>query len=188
MSLLWTGMEYKAWMRAALIKNFNCKYWFLPTRLFFILIFYPSVYRWKITIESNRRYFDVRRRKKVIPDSKPFICISWIYSVNGSLCIPFKSGSLLTKFKFYLKIHFYHVWFETLSPYCTMRNIVSLGYFLPLFHQVFWMNNYFSIGCDAKVVLNFHLHRESQPSLFTSRIINKVNTDFFPVLFSFVLL
>ena len=50
------------------------------------------------------------------------------------------------------------------------------------------MNNYFSVGCDAKVVLNFHLHRESQPSLFTSRIINKVNTDFFPVLFSFVLL
>ena len=37
------------------------------------------------------------------------------------------------------------------------------------------MNNYFSVGCDAKVVLNFHLHRESQPSLFTSRIINKVN-------------
>lgn len=36
------------------------------------------------------------------------------------------------------------------------------------------MNNYFSVGCDAKVVLNFHLHRESQPSLFTSRIINKV--------------
>ena len=30
------------------------------------------------------------------------------------------------------------------------------------------------MGCDAKVVLNFHLHRESQPSLFTSRIINKV--------------
>lgn len=39
--------------------------------------------------------------------------------------------------------------------------------------KVFWMNNYFSVGCDAKVVLNFHLHRESQPSLFTSRIINK---------------
>ena len=44
------------------------------------------------------------------------------------------------------------------------------------------MNNYFSVGCDAKVVLNFHLHRESQPSLFTSRIINKVTLK--AVLFS----
>ena len=44
------------------------------------------------------------------------------------------------------------------------------------------MNNYFSVGCDAKVVLNFHLHRESQPSLFTSRIINKVITIFLPIL------
>ena len=51
------------------------------------------------------------------------------------------------------------------------------------------MNNYFSVGCDAKVVLNFHLHRESQPSLFTSRIINKVYKyielmHFFSVCFS----
>jgi len=53
-----------------------------------------------------------------------------------------------------------------------------------MFFQVFWMNNYFSVGCDAKVVLNFHLHRESQPSLFTSRIINKVySKTFFSVCF-----
>ncbi|XP_066917337.1 diacylglycerol kinase epsilon-like [Clytia hemisphaerica] len=36
------------------------------------------------------------------------------------------------------------------------------------------MNSYVSLGCDAQVVLNFHKHREHQPSLFTSRIINKL--------------
>lgn len=36
------------------------------------------------------------------------------------------------------------------------------------------MNSYVSVGCDAQVVLNFHKHRENQPSLFTSRIINKL--------------
>ena len=49
------------------------------------------------------------------------------------------------------------------------------------------MNNYFSVGCDAKVVLNFHLHRESQPSLFTSRIINKVYSIFNWCIFSIFL-
>eukprot|EP00794_Sanderia_malayensis_P008826 gene8826-9771_t len=48
-----------------------------------------------------------------------------------------------------------------------------------LFHvrqkpKIFQMNSYLSVGCDAQVVLNFHKHRESQPSLFTSRIINKL--------------
>ena len=36
------------------------------------------------------------------------------------------------------------------------------------------MNSYLSVGCDAQVVLNFHKHRESQPSLFKNRLINKV--------------
>ena len=36
------------------------------------------------------------------------------------------------------------------------------------------MNCYFSIGCDAAVVLNFHRNREENPSLFKNRILNKV--------------
>lgn len=37
------------------------------------------------------------------------------------------------------------------------------------------MNNYFSVGPDALMALNFHTHREKTPSFFSSRIINKVN-------------
>ncbi|XP_037116249.1 diacylglycerol kinase epsilon [Syngnathus acus] len=35
------------------------------------------------------------------------------------------------------------------------------------------MNNYFSVGPDALMALNFHTHREKTPSFFSSRIINK---------------
>ena len=42
-------------------------------------------------------------------------------------------------------------------------------------HQVLSMNNYFSVGPDALMALNFHTHREKTPSFFSSRIINKVS-------------
>ena len=40
--------------------------------------------------------------------------------------------------------------------------------------QTYIVNNYASVGVDALVTLNFHRHRQSQPMLFGSRIINKV--------------
>ncbi|XP_016136698.1 diacylglycerol kinase epsilon [Sinocyclocheilus grahami] len=39
--------------------------------------------------------------------------------------------------------------------------------------KVLSMNNYFSVGPDALMALNFHAHREKTPSFFSSRIINK---------------
>ncbi|XP_067230721.1 diacylglycerol kinase epsilon isoform X1 [Chanodichthys erythropterus] len=39
--------------------------------------------------------------------------------------------------------------------------------------KVLAMNNYFSVGPDALMALNFHAHREKTPSFFSSRIINK---------------
>ncbi|KAM9769802.1 diacylglycerol kinase epsilon isoform 1-T3 [Menidia menidia] len=39
--------------------------------------------------------------------------------------------------------------------------------------KVLSMNNYFSVGPDALMALNFHAHREKTPSVFSSRIINK---------------
>ncbi|XP_029456556.1 diacylglycerol kinase epsilon [Rhinatrema bivittatum] len=39
--------------------------------------------------------------------------------------------------------------------------------------KVFSMSNYFSVGPDALMALNFHERREKTPSLFSSRIFNK---------------
>ncbi|XP_051850200.1 diacylglycerol kinase epsilon [Antechinus flavipes] len=51
--------------------------------------------------------------------------------------------------------------------------ITKRGYYNLRKPKVFTMNNYFSVGPDALMALNFHVHREKTPSLFSSRIINK---------------
>uniref|UniRef100_A0A8C5TJS1 Diacylglycerol kinase n=1 Tax=Malurus cyaneus samueli TaxID=2593467 RepID=A0A8C5TJS1_9PASS len=51
--------------------------------------------------------------------------------------------------------------------------VTNKGYYNLRKPKVFTMNNYFSIGPDALMALNFHAHRERTPSLFSSRIINK---------------
>ncbi|XP_070592106.1 diacylglycerol kinase epsilon isoform X1 [Erythrolamprus reginae] len=51
--------------------------------------------------------------------------------------------------------------------------VINKGYYNLRKLKVFSMNNYFSVGPDALMALNFHAHRKKTPSLFTSRIINK---------------
>jgi diacylglycerol kinase (ATP) len=43
--------------------------------------------------------------------------------------------------------------------------------------QIKFMNNYFSVGCDALVTLNFHRRRNSM--YFANRLINKVTSFYF---------
>ncbi|XP_053152958.1 diacylglycerol kinase epsilon isoform X2 [Hemicordylus capensis] len=51
--------------------------------------------------------------------------------------------------------------------------VTNKGYYNLRKPKLFSMNNYFSVGPDALMALNFHAHREKSPSLFSSRIINK---------------
>uniref|UniRef100_F2Z490 diacylglycerol kinase (ATP) n=1 Tax=Mus musculus TaxID=10090 RepID=F2Z490_MOUSE len=52
--------------------------------------------------------------------------------------------------------------------------VTNKGYYNLRKPKEFTMNNYFSVGPDALMALNFHAHREKAPSLFSSRILNKV--------------
>jgi len=53
-------------------------------------------------------------------------------------------------------------------------NIRNYGYFgIKKPTKTLIMNCYFSIGCDAAVTLNFHRQRESNPSMFKNRLLNK---------------
>lgn len=49
-----------------------------------------------------------------------------------------------------------------------------LGLRIP--NKTVFMYNYFSIGVDAQVALNFHRTRDSEFYVFSSRIFNKVST------------
>ncbi|XP_002739009.1 diacylglycerol kinase epsilon-like [Saccoglossus kowalevskii] len=59
-------------------------------------------------------------------------------------------------------------------------NIVNLrrfGFRKPV--KALSMTNYFSLGCDASIALKFHRQRESRPSWFKNRVINKIWYFFF---------
>lgn len=83
---------------------------------------------------------------------------SHIRSYSGFVCCGFRLTDTLTVWV-HIKQYF-HTWLHVLF-------------------QVLSMNNYFSVGPDALMALNFHTHREKTPSFFSSRIINKVWTASF---------
>lgn len=58
--------------------------------------------------------------------------------------------------------------------FCKVFSLPAANLLIFFALQVFTMNNYFSVGPDALMALNFHAHREKSPTLFSNRILNKV--------------
>ena len=113
---------------------------------------YTILFRWKVQVASKGLYF---RKPKVSLISSFELFLSMCSFIFTSRYVANQAmwvwGFVLT---------------DTFSSTCKTHTARP--------PQVLSMNNYFSVGPDALMALNFHTHREKTPSFFSSRIINKV--------------
>ena len=49
--------------------------------------------------------------------------------------------------------------------------------------SIFLMNNYFGIGIDAEITLDFHMAREENPDKFNSRFVGQSSIEEFKILY-----